>query len=352
MPTGTIGNPITLEAQYVNGLGVPTVPANPRVDIKNPLGVTLVNDDTPVAESQPGRYHYEYDIPGGGPVGAWQIIWTGTVDGEAVEETETFNVVSGGDIIIGGLNCDTPMWATVEDFLAYPGNELIDPDDAEELIIEGTWLLSGLILDRFHEAQCRTDRYRDGPALDKIQLAHTPVTEVVSVQRVHDCSEEASDIAGWCALSGGYVRIRESCGTGFAYTGQQRLGPGFADAYHPQAPLVCGCTDSVIEIAYKVANNLPPGTSRQVIKLATEFWKSSTGKKCSLPERITSVTKQNVSWTILDPMDFLDAGRTGIGSIDLWIRRVNGTGVAGLIDPLIRPQLLSSVITGCGSPCE
>jgi hypothetical protein len=45
--------------------------------------------------------------------------------------------------------------------------------------------------------------------------------------------------------------------------------------------------------------------------------------RCSLPERITSVSRQGVSYTILTPQDFIGQGQTGIYSVDSFIAAVN-----------------------------
>lgn len=240
-----------------------------------------------------------------------------------------------------------PMWATVEQFMAANPSLGLTEEEAEEALVEATWMLSGLVGDRFHEEECRLDEYKSRPGLCKIELAHQPVDTVLSVHRVDDCSGEATEVEGWCQLSGGAIRI--CCApSGFVYTGQQRLGYGPYDMI--AAP--CHCTDGIIRVQYRLKSNLPPGAARNTMKLALEFWKSGAGKACALPERITNVTRQGISWTILDPLDFLDKGLTGIGSIDQWISRVNGKGWAGLIDPLTRPTLLLSEMTGCTPDCS
>ena len=45
--------------------------------------------------------------------------------------------------------------------------------------------------------------------------------------------------------------------------------------------------------------------------------------ECVLPQRVTPISRQGVSWTLLDPQDFLDNGRTGIYHVDLFLRTVN-----------------------------
>jgi hypothetical protein len=59
-------------------------------------------------------------------------------------------------------------------------------------------------------------------------------------------------------------------------------------------------------------------------RLAIEFVKLWEGdEECALPQRITSVSRQGVSYTILDQQDFLDELRTGIYEIDLYLKTAN-----------------------------
>ena len=69
----------------------------------------------------------------------------------------------------------------------------------------------------------------------------------------------------------------------------------------------------------------PPEAGRQAAaRLANEIILWYMGdSRCALPERITSVSRQGVSYTILDPQDFIGQGRTGIYSVDSFIAAVN-----------------------------
>jgi hypothetical protein len=58
--------------------------------------------------------------------------------------------------------------------------------------------------------------------------------------------------------------------------------------------------------------------------LALEFAKLWAGDEdCALPQRITSVSRQGVSYTILDQQDFLDELKTGLYVVDLFLKSVN-----------------------------
>lgn len=61
--------------------------------------------------------------------------------------------------------------------------------------------------------------------------------------------------------------------------------------------------------------------------LAAELVRSCTpGETCSLPQRVTSITRQGVSMVMLDPMNFLDNGRTGLYAVDLFLSTFNPQG--------------------------
>lgn len=51
---------------------------------------------------------------------------------------------------------------------------------------------------------------------------------------------------------------------------------------------------------------------------------------CRLPARVQSITRQGITATIIDPLDFLDEGRTGIPVIDAWLKAVNPKGRRGV----------------------
>jgi hypothetical protein len=58
--------------------------------------------------------------------------------------------------------------------------------------------------------------------------------------------------------------------------------------------------------------------------LAMEFAKLWAGDDdCQLPQRITSVSRQGVSFTILDNQEFIEELRTGLYAVDLFLKTTN-----------------------------
>lgn len=79
---------------------------------------------------------------------------------------------------------------------------------------------------------------------------------------------------------------------------------------------------TVVTYLYGIAP--PQGGVEACVKLAIEMMKYETGDAtCVLPRRITSMTRQGVSIAVIDPMKFLDIGRTGVYGVDLWLVSVN-----------------------------
>lgn len=81
-------------------------------------------------------------------------------------------------------------------------------------------------------------------------------------------------------------------------------------------------------VTYTRGVPVPGGVAPLVGTLALEFLNACTTGKCTLPRRVRSVTRQGVSFDMVDPTDIYREGRTGIPQIDQWIAAVNPNGLA------------------------
>jgi hypothetical protein len=84
--------------------------------------------------------------------------------------------------------------------------------------------------------------------------------------------------------------------------------------------------DPVHELTVTYTYGTPPPVSgrRAAIRLANELILSDRGSAaCALPERISNVSRQGVSYTMLDPQEFISNGKVGIYEIDLFLAAVN-----------------------------
>lgn len=70
----------------------------------------------------------------------------------------------------------------------------------------------------------------------------------------------------------------------------------------------------------------PPGGVKAAAYLGCQLalaCQPESGAKCQLPQRVTSLVRQGVSMVVLDPLAFLDKGRTGMPIVDYWLMSVN-----------------------------
>lgn len=89
----------------------------------------------------------------------------------------------------------------------------------------------------------------------------------------------------------------------------------------------CWASCDDVEVTYTFGAPPPSLGKRAAKELADQFILAATGDdECSLPQRVTSVSRQGMSWTLLDPQDFLDKGLTGLYLVDLFLRTANPNG--------------------------
>jgi hypothetical protein len=83
------------------------------------------------------------------------------------------------------------------------------------------------------------------------------------------------------------------------------------------------CDDST-QVVYTFGESPPEGGVQAAVALAVQLAMDEVGsEECQLPQRVTSVTRQGVSMTVLDPQEFLTNGRVGLYVVDLWLSAVN-----------------------------
>lgn len=83
-------------------------------------------------------------------------------------------------------------------------------------------------------------------------------------------------------------------------------------------------SSTYVEVTYTYGSP-PPTSGRAAARLlATELVKSYEGdESANLPQRVTSIVRQGVTYTVLDQQDFIDELRTGIYAVDLFLKSVN-----------------------------
>jgi hypothetical protein len=79
-----------------------------------------------------------------------------------------------------------------------------------------------------------------------------------------------------------------------------------------------------VEVTYSYGYPVPVAGKMAARTLAIEFAKLWSGDDdCALPQRVTSISRQGVSYTLLDSQDFIDDLRTGVYAVDLFLKSTN-----------------------------
>lgn len=89
---------------------------------------------------------------------------------------------------------------------------------------------------------------------------------------------------------------------------------------------VCG---DRTEVTYTYGRPPPEAGRTAVVELAVELGRGASDnpdQACQLPKRLQSVSRQGLTYSQLDNLEFLDQGLTGLTSVDLWIRSVSPSG--------------------------
>lgn len=229
------------------------------------------------------------------------------------------------------------VWYDYNEFALEHG---IAVEEAVDVLKEATFILSELTNGAIHGERCWRDEYRVPPSSYILDVIHGPLKEVHHLYRAHDCGAVLTEVNEWCISTSIGVDIRKNMTTWNGF---------FPGEWLPWSVGNCNCRPYTYVIEYTQASTLVPGSDRVAKKLAEEYLRARAGKPCSLPERITSVSRQGMSWTILDPQDFLTKGLTGISVVDHWLsvvkRRTNGLS---LRDPM-HGALLKSESIECPS---
>ncbi len=315
MPTGYRGQTLTLDGFFVDGLELPVVPTGITLDILTPAAVVLVNDAPPTRNVAVGHYQYDFAVPADAAISAgWLIRWTATIDGTVVQGQESFQVALAPLPASAGV-CD--RWIEEADL----GCDLVgvDVDVVDDAIVAASAILYGLSGHRFSGACSTTVRPCPGRAnrrapcacrssvvcacssLSQVQL-RAPVVEVTEVRvdgETLDPSAYRVDDERWL------VRI-----DGDGWPCCQDMG---LDADE----------DGTFEVTYIFGAAPPVAGQRAAASLACELvaaWTPGDEGDCRLPRKVTTITRQGVTMTVLDnPRELFEDGFTGLEEVDLWL---------------------------------
>ena len=330
------GATITLDAFVRDVDGLLVSPVDPRVSIVDPHGVTQLSLAVP-SEPTTGHLVYAWPVPADAELGGWAVDWSATVDGAPLTDEDVFTVVGAGSIVAGSdartVTCSA--WATLDD-IGEPCSSL---SMSADLMQNALYTASDVLFNL-------TGRRWPGVCSDSIR----PIAQ----WRQHDgpprwWPSTSSSTSGWCSCNRsqqyGCATVPEISLPGHPVLSASivvridgvTLDPSQyrLDDHHKLVRIdgegwPC-CQDLTADDAtdlhtfavdYDFGLAPPIGGVFAAAELACQMALSRdpvNSGACALPKRITSITRQGETITILDPLHVFDDGKTGIPSIDLWI---------------------------------
>lgn len=213
----------------------------------------------------------------------------------------------------------TGLWVTVRDL----GPEWENSDYAPEAVKAASYLMWALSGRRFTGVNETTERYvRFAPLINtrliqEAAIVNSRVNKALAIVEPWVSAETRIRLRGQPVQEVFTVRN----------VGGSLVSP---DAYyivdHSTLQFAEGAliVPADIEISYKYGTAIPTLGKMAARRVAIEFVKLWEGDPdCALPQRVTSVTRQGVTYTVLDSQDFLAEMRTGIYEIDIFLKTVN-----------------------------
>jgi hypothetical protein len=224
------------------------------------------------------------------------------------------------------------LWVDVEELGDYA-----DSDYAYEAVKTASHILWSLSGRKFSGSTTVTERYTSAfdPYLrgDGGRLSHAPILINGSVENFpmggsfrnfyHDIMGDGTSSQTRVRLRGRKVveihSLRDDKGNIISpdtyYLGDHSTIYGTPNA---------NWTSANVEVTYTYGTP-PPASGRAAARiLASELVKLyANDDTCALPQRVTSIVRQGVTYTVLDQQSFIDELKTGIYAIDLFLRAVN-----------------------------
>lgn len=94
------------------------------------------------------------------------------------------------------------------------------------------------------------------------------------------------------------------------------------------------------QIVYPWGEAPPAGGDLMAEILACEYVKLWTGGKCRLPAHLTTITRENLTSTVVaDPQKIIADGQVGLPEVDLWVASINPSG-ADRQPKILNPDLM------------
>ena len=181
---------------------------------------------------------------------------------------------------------------------------------ADDAVQMASTILQGLTGGRVHGPGIGVDTFNVSPNSVRLRLVHQPVRKILSIERVADCETTVldSDNCRWF-LNNGAVYFSPTRRTPYS-DWERRYG------------LPCRSSMTVLNIRYLFGSTISPAARNAMLHLARQLFLAGPlgdPDECTLPERVTSITREGLSIAMLDPGNYFEKGRIGVPLVDQWL---------------------------------
>lgn len=208
------------------------------------------------------------------------------------------------------------MWVNSQDPRVYSfittGTATDDPvsvfDDyaVETALATAEAVLNGLTGGRIHPPGTATEDFRATPFIHRLSVGKRPLTGVLAAE-VLDVSTPVDT-------------------TSFVVRGNNVYFGANQPQLTSRTTACQGLASLTVRLTYTFGSTISASARQALLDFARQLYLAVTPDaegECELPSRVTSVSREGLSYTIIDPQTYLEKGQIGLPRVDLWINSVN-----------------------------
>lgn len=339
MRTVDVGETVTLRAQFTDQDDALADPTSQTLDITAPDGTVTNLTQASLTNDSTGIWRYNLAITA---AGLWTWTWTGTGGG--------VDTVASDSLVAGRLPYGPcQVWAGPQDVdRLHDDASTLDQGLLAEMLLVASDVLFPLSRHRFAGhcrdtvRPCSRPCVRGGPSDPGAGATTAPPSRSLWVRCRHGRSRCSCGYVDEVTLGGApIVAIHEVKVDGAVVSPARyrvddhrwlvRLED--ADGTRPGWPTCVDmledpdADDDTFQVDFTYGRKPPDAGRVAAAELAYQLALASTGADgCQLPQRVQTITRQGISFAVLDPFDFLEAGRTGIYLVDAFLQAFNPSG--------------------------
>jgi len=297
----SIGEPRQLTSSWYDDNGDGAEPTTVTLEVVHPDGTVDTYSKVDLTQGATTADWYRWVTPDAD--GLWRFTFTGTVDTRTVEQSGVFLVTNEP---VGVGPCEP--WCSWDDVAACATPPTLDLAGQELVLDQATEILFNLT-DRRYPGLCTTTRslcFTCGACWPiACSCAPYPAIDLSGRYPVFGAFDVVLD--GVALIPSAYRVVDRRW---LVRTDGDVWPTGWNSAVDPSA----------FRVSWVYGRQVPTGGRIAAAQLALEIAKLCVqDKTCALPQRITTIQREGVSYTVLDPLSVIQEGRTGLPLVDLWI---------------------------------